>query len=341
MPSVAVAKRSGRQRTAVTARGACLLHGFTLVELLVVIAIIGVLIALLLPAVQAAREAARRAQCVNNLKQWALAMQNHHDTKKGLPAAGFSTTGLNTGNRQGWPPQLWPFIEEAPLTGRYDFDVSFYLAPNAYPVDHPNPEEMTNAPAAIPIPAYYCPSDYGPAYYKFDFYRVRGNYFVNWGPMVFQPPDPLPTFRAPFGFEDYKSRDLPLRSRFKDFIDGTSNTLLLSEERMHPNEESVDGRGDLLNDVGDGAFMTLYTPNTSIPDAQWSSYCDSTPDVPCTSGGGSGTQREIYSSARSYHPGGVNAAFADGHVEFFSDSVSLAYWQAIGTMNGQETVSDQ
>lgn len=316
------------------------LRGFTLVELLVVIAIIGVLIALLLPAVQAAREAARRAQCVNNLRQWALAMQSHHDAKGALPASGYTTTGSDSGNRQGWPPQLWPFIEQSAIAEQYDFDVSFYLAPNAYPPGHPGASERDNAPAAIPISLYYCPSDRGPAFYDYDFHRIRGNYFVNWGPMVYQPPDPLPTFHAPFGFEDYRSRNRPLRSRFNDFTDGTGTTLVLSEERMHPRDESVDGRGDMLNDGGDNVFMTLYTPNTTVPDAQWGWYCESTLEVPCTTAGGSGTRRQLYSSARSYHPGGVNAAFADGHVAFVSDSVASAYWQAIGTMDGQETTSE-
>ena len=88
---------------------------FTLVELLVVIAIIGILVALLLPAVQAAREASRRMKCVNQMKQWALAMQMHHDAKKRLPAGGFSSNGSDSGNRQGWPPYLWPYVEETAL----------------------------------------------------------------------------------------------------------------------------------------------------------------------------------------------------------------------------------
>src|SRR5688572_27436317 len=85
-------------------------RAFTLVELLVVIAIIGVLVALLLPAVQAAREAARRSSCTNNLKQYGLAMQNHHDTYLKLPFAG-STAPVRTS----WVSQLWPFFEQGTL----------------------------------------------------------------------------------------------------------------------------------------------------------------------------------------------------------------------------------
>src|SRR5205823_11356058 len=89
---------------------------FTLVELLVVIAIIGVLVALLLPAVQASREASRRTKCTNNLKQLALAMQNHHDVYGKLPLAG-TTVPV----RQSWVSQLWPFFELGTLASQYNF----------------------------------------------------------------------------------------------------------------------------------------------------------------------------------------------------------------------------
>jgi prepilin-type N-terminal cleavage/methylation domain-containing protein/prepilin-type processing-associated H-X9-DG protein len=315
-------------------------RAFTLVELLVVIAIIGVLVALLLPAVQAAREASRRMTCANNLKQWAVAMQSHHDAKGTLPTGGFSSTGDDTGNRHGWPPYLWPYVEASALASRYNYNVSYVTPPNGYPITHPNPVELTNAPSNTHLPIYSCPSDRGPAFYRYRYATVRGNYVANWGPMVFQPPNPLPTFHAPFGFENYRSRDQPIKTRFKDFTDGSSATLIMSEVRMHPNDESADGRGELQNDVGDGVFMTLYTPNTSIPDAQWGVWCESTVETPCTTAGGTGTRRQTFSSARSFHPAGVNAAFGDSHVTFVSDFVSLDYWQAIGTIDGEETISE-
>jgi prepilin-type N-terminal cleavage/methylation domain-containing protein/prepilin-type processing-associated H-X9-DG protein len=315
---------------------------FTLVELLVVIAIIGILVALLLPAVQAAREASRRMKCVNHLKQWVTAMHMHHDVKNELPAGGWSSTGDDTGNRHGWVPYLWPYIEETALADRYDYNTNYSRPPNAYPIGHANINEVDNAPSNIPLALYYCPSDRGPAFYRYKYNTVRGNYVVNWGPMVYQPQfGSVPTFRAPFGHENHRSRNLPLRSNFKDFIDGTNSTLLLSEVRMHPNDEAADGRGELLNDCGDQLFMTLYTPNTSIPDHQWGDWCESTPETPCGRALGSGNRRATYTSARSFHPGGVNVAFADCHVTFITDSVSLAYWQAIGTMDGEEVVSNE
>ena len=110
---------------------------------------------------------------------------------------------------------------------------------------------------------------------------------------------------------------------------------------MHPNDEVIDGRGDMLNDVGDECFMTVYTPNTSVKDGQWQGFCVDAPETPCEDAGGSGTRRENFSSARSFHPGGVNAAYGDAHVTFVNDDVSQTYWQAISTMNGQEVVSEQ
>src|SRR5215471_4056623 len=95
-------------------------RAFTLVELLVVIAIIGVLVALLLPAVQAAREASRRTKCTNNLRQFALAMQNHHDVYQKLPYAG-STVPV----RRAWVSQLWPYFEQGSISQQYDTTVGF------------------------------------------------------------------------------------------------------------------------------------------------------------------------------------------------------------------------
>jgi prepilin-type N-terminal cleavage/methylation domain-containing protein/prepilin-type processing-associated H-X9-DG protein len=315
-------------------------RAFTLVELLVVIAIIGILVALLLPAVQAAREAARRIKCVNHMKQWALAMQMHHDAKKRLPAGGSSSTGNDSGNRHGWPPFLWSYVEESALADRYDFNVTYALPTNGYKLTDPA-TLRDNAPSNQPIALYYCPSDRGNGLYRWTYATIRGNYFANWGPMVFQLASPrADKIRAPFGFKDYKSRNQPLRSNFKDFTDGTSTTLILSEERMHPNDAAADGRGDMLNDVGDQLFMTLYTPNTSIPDEQWGTYCENVPETPCIPAACcTGTQREVFTSARSFHPGGVNVAFGDAHVDFISDSVSQTYWRAISTMNGEEVLA--
>ena len=113
---------------------------FTLVELLVVIAIIGILVALLLPAIQAAREAARRSECGNKLKQIALALQNYHDTYKTLPCGGWQDTQMS------WLVSVLPFVEQQTLFDQFIFTTGAYT------------QTGKNALAANPIPAYLCPS---------------------------------------------------------------------------------------------------------------------------------------------------------------------------------------
>ena len=99
---------------------------FTLVELLVVIAIIGVLVALLLPAVQSARESSRRMQCTNQVKQWVLAMHNYNDTNLVMP---YGPREIPATRRHSWVPAIWPFIEQQGLYNEYNFNVGFYLPP--------------------------------------------------------------------------------------------------------------------------------------------------------------------------------------------------------------------
>src|SRR5262245_34801212 len=128
---------------------------FTLVELLVVIAIIGVLVALLLPAVQAARESARRTQCKNNLKQIALGLHNHHDTFLFLPSGGWGfqwseVPGQGSGKNQpgSWPYQILPYIEQAAL---------FALGAGET-AGSTRDQELRYQRATTPVPSYYCPS---------------------------------------------------------------------------------------------------------------------------------------------------------------------------------------
>ena len=311
-----------------SARG-CARRGFTLIELLVVIAIIGILIALLLPAVQKIREAAARIQCQNNLKQWGLAMHNYHDANNSFVYGSRLPTGST--NRQSWPPLLWPYVEQGNLFNQYDLKTGFYLPPNTQ-------FNGLNSPMAMTIPLYYCPSDRGgPAYCKGDMYwRGRGNYAINWGPVRQPYPTgtPLPTAWAPFGYTDFRTRTLPRTVRLTDIKDGTSNTLLLSEVIMHE-DSSPDWRGDMLNDDEQcGRFMTLDTPNSGIDQIVSASFCQNTPRLPCT------VNANGKISARSNHTGGVNVAMADDSVRFVSDTIPLATWQALSTANGGEVVND-
>jgi len=191
---------------------------FTLVELLVVIAIIGILVALLLPAVQAAREASRRAQCSNHIKQWGLAAQNYHDTFRAFPM----TNAQNyLPNVQGFSPQarILPFLEQGNLQTQLDFAQPAFTGPFSALV--PNP--LFAAAFAMPIPVALCPSDPaevlnvgagGSSYSGIDYMMSYGsgtgvNYDLRW---------------RTDGIV-YENSGV----RFGDVIDGTSNTVFMSE----------------------------------------------------------------------------------------------------------------
>jgi prepilin-type N-terminal cleavage/methylation domain-containing protein/prepilin-type processing-associated H-X9-DG protein len=305
--------------------------GFTLVELLVVIAIIGILIALLLPAVQAAREAARRMQCTNHLKQWGLAMLNYEHTHKALVypnsrLGGSSNCGALAPNspRISYPPRLWPFIEQQPLYDRYDFKLPFH---------HLGTPGTGNEPIVlVQVPLYFCPSD------RTGFWlppadshsRSRGNYVLNWGAADFcQDTTKYPNYRpSPFG---------PNRSaRLAELVDGTSNTMLMSEVLQAVQDGIWDFRGDILNDdVSCAQFMTINTPNSGVDQ----NSCIASRG--CTDPNRPAPLVDVWPrivAARSKHPGGVNVLMADGSVHFISNSISQATWQAMGSMDGGEVL---
>ncbi|HTQ37806.1 MAG TPA: DUF1559 domain-containing protein [Pirellulales bacterium] len=314
-------------------------RAFTLVELLVVIAIIGILIALLLPAVQAAREAARRSQCENNLKQWGLAMHNYAGAKKHFPlgsqshAAGSTTTPP----RQTWVINLWAFIEEKGLSNQFNINLDWNLPPNT------NTDSMTGLTGQY-VDLYYCPTDTegNDQTGANDDERRRGNYAVNWGNSTYGQ-NPEPAGIAPFS-QIKGNAATPRLTTFSMITDGTSNTLMMAEILRGWYIGDNEWRGDIHNDQGEFRFNTIVnstismTPNALQSDLVGRFTPTGDPLMPAKQGAGNAVGD--YYAARSRHIGGVNVSFCDGSVRFISDAIKPSIWSALGTMNGGEGISN-
>ncbi len=294
-------------------------RAFTLVELLVVITIIGILISLLLPAVQSAREAARRMQCSNHLKQWGLALQNYHFSHEWFPYGSISDGGTATNatqDRKTWVVALWPYIEQSNVAQLYNEKIPFWHADNW---------DARNAR----VPLYYCPSDRAGHWTANQYHHARGNYVVNYGNADFKQSEPQYK-AAPFGD---MAHGQGTRTSAAHFRDGLSNTVLMSEVIMAVDDAHMDVRGSILNNHASCSFMTVNTPNAGI-DRTICSTANPTLPAPCVH---HGTQVGAKNSARSLHPGGVSTMRGDGSVHFVSDSIALNVWQALGTIRGGET----
>jgi prepilin-type N-terminal cleavage/methylation domain-containing protein len=298
---------------------------FTLVELLVVIAIIGILVALLLPAINMARESARRTKCTNHLKQWGLAINGYQEANKILPYGSRSDGTVQTtgADRKTFIIPLWNYFEEGSVKGLYHDDQPFWHA--------------SNKPAVTKqLAMYYCPSDRGPAFWQGDQYtRARGNYVVNFGNtnITGTTQSGVAHKLAPFGDSPGLGNHPPVK--IKQITDGLSKTMYMSEVTMPGFDTDKDARGDIINNQpGSCGFTTFNTPNTGT-DTAWCSTPSSTLP-PCTHN----TQQGI-TSARSYHAGGgVMVMFGDGSVTFIKNEIHLDIWRAISTIAGGETTGD-
>ena len=327
-------------------------NGFTLIELLVVIAIVGILLAVLLPAVQAAREAARRMQCSNNLKQLGLAMHNYEQQFRQLPYGSimWPTVAANEPDNGGKSmpghtafAQILDFLEEANVQQKYNFKVRNL---------HPSNLEIL----ATQIGVYQCPSDSasGRAVYA-DGGLSRSNYVVCFGSNTTCNNSNNTSLSSIPSLSAYKLLDLNTDGafrmdgarRWKHFQDGLSHTVLFSElitgkEQFHADTGIHDLRGVWAHPtIGSSHYTHLKTPNSVDGDRllQGSTRCIPVlPEQPCDFSHPNKWD-EHYAVARSRHAGGVQVAFADGHVEFKSDDVDPGLWKAMATLAGDEIIN--
>jgi len=331
----------------ISSRGA-----FSLVELLVVIAIVGILIALLLPAVQQSRDAARRVQCASHLKQLALATLNFTNTKGELPPCGvvepktlFATSGQEypvfdqrSGKMFSWAVLLLPYLEESNLYTQFDLSRSILEQPN-------EPQEQS-------VPVYLCPGDAAHGRFYVDEEFTAGKRFAKGNYAAYVTP-----FHSDLQLL-YPGALIATGQELTRIIDGTSKTIVFSEVRTRDHEQDERGvwalpwnaasilsldmhhKGDLFQQYVPSATYAYQAqmPNTLGPNSDTLVRC---PDgigvlpqaqldgMPCHKWVSPlGLRGYISAAPRSSHPGGVNAAFLDGHVTFLLDTVdpfALAY----------------
>lgn len=313
---------------------------FTLVELLVVIAIIAMLVTLLLPAVQAAREAARRTQCSNNQRQATLAVLNYESANAKLPVGAFSCCWGT------WIVQVLPFIEEGALESGYIHEGKYDNPDSSYRYSG-----QRNRPVTTQfVDSLLCASDDGARTTLQGFGGITShNMVVNFGSTGFlvqggdvkngavEDYNDVVSGGAPFTISGWTNIE-PIAVQLRQIPDGLSKTMMISEV--------IQGKGNDLRGFswwGYGAgYMAYLPPNSPLPDVMQSGgYCqnDEFGNPPCI--GPHSASRPMTNAARSYHPGGVNASNCDGSLRFVSNDVSLAVWRAMSTAKGAEVFNDE
>ena len=338
-------------------------HGFTLVELLVVIAIIGILVALLLPAVQAAREAGRRAQCTNNLKQICLAMQTYHDSHNKLPfGKGASYPNAPVYARWSAHALLLPFMEMRPLYDTLDFNYA-PATPGMGGVINFMPAfanaNGTNVNSSkVKINGFLCPSD---GVSPTEIWPGQNNYVGNQCTWLCDRGD------APAGSSDLSPTEVSngvlyflSAVTFGDVLDGTSNTMAFSEHLRgrglpHPKRDLFVMPNQSTLDDTYRTCMNLNpltaTPLTSKWGYSWvmgenccTLYNHVGPPNATSCAGipfpGTMTNMAMQVPPSSNHPNGVVGGMLDGSIRFVTNNVDMKIWRAVGTRAGGEGTND-
>jgi prepilin-type N-terminal cleavage/methylation domain-containing protein/prepilin-type processing-associated H-X9-DG protein len=313
---------------------ALLAGGFTLVELLVVIAIIGILVALLLPAIQAAREAARRAQCVNNLKQLGLALHGHHDAQKHLPPGRLGCDGSGPASlcagqtdtfRSGMSGFVFllPYLEEPALYALYDKSLPIWPRTTAWYTA--NNLQLVAARPSVMV----CPSDQALAFSE--------NTLIDSSVSVYSLPAGAQAAVGSYAFVagtlgvstagDAKFANDGLfyyvvTHKFTKVTDGTSHTMMVGEV--------IDGHTQNSSNIWTRAVRSMDSQrSTDNPLNTW-------PGQPIAS-----TQYglAVNGAFASRHPGGCQFVFGDAHVEFLQENLDAKIYNALATRAGNETLS--
>lgn len=329
--------------------------GFTIIELLVVIAVIGMLVALLLPAAQAAREAARQMQCQNQIRQLGLALHNHESALRHFPAGvirrKWDQQPTWSEGHWGWGAiaNLLPYLEQTALHGDLQLDKPLLGAPPTFPIldEH---VDLVNKPVGVLL----CPSDLET---RLDQRYWPENYVVCLGSGVAGPATAAGTDRDADGVF-YANSD----TRTRDIRDGLSNTLAVSESIIGPGGAGADGFVTSTRPADPQTYWSALMP--WISPALSESACNSATAFGVTRGNAWAPASHLsgffnaylppnsstpdcivhfrfspgWVAARSRHPGGANVLLCDGSVRITTDSVDLDLWRALSTRAGRELI---
>ena len=311
-------------------------RAFTLVELLVVIAIIGILIGLLLPAIQSVREAARRTQCQNNIRQQSLALLNYEAAFMRFPP------GYSIGGKAMWSAFILPYADQAVLYDSIDLDGPWSPIRGA--------SDLNVSSQSVRLDFMRCPSS-SVADVEFDDFvgleRVPSNYLACASGLLNTESGDFP-WAGMDANDDFEASDgiffAGSRTKMSQITDGSSNTVLVGEATSDQSIRAIDHGGNVqkVDHWYIGSDELSWMAAINLTDSNEGSECLGSTACPLNSLflGDATTIDEKELSFGSEHTAGVNLTFADGHVKFVSDTISSEILSAIGTLSGSEVENE-